>query len=292
LLRRAAVCNQWRRCPSPDLNNSPISPDTAHCGLLPLRAARGISVVAVVVAHACGLLGSLGAESAPDARVDIARGRLPDPAPAEVRARVRVLGGQTLTVAWHFGAAAAQSAMPLTIHIHRVTGTRRVPLADEQLVVAAEVIWSWSVPAVRGPARYEATLELPQPVVLEIEAADRNDHEAALKALANAKLTVTGATQGELAALRTLGLRPLAERAATGVGEAVLRVAAGGEDGAWRREVRFSRDALDEAVWAAGSGPRDWRARVPRDWIAPAVIATTEGRLRLVECLVEPPQLP
>jgi len=181
---------------------------------------------------------------------------------------------------------------PVAIHVHRVTDARRVPLAEEKLAVAAEVHWAWEVPAVKGPARYEATLDLPTPVVLVIEAKDRASHEAALKALAGAKVTVTGAKDAEVAALRLLGMKPQAERAATGSSEVVMLVEATGDGGDWRRELRFSADLTAEVVWVAGPGANDWRVRLPRSWIAPAVLATTEGRIRLVECLIEPPRLP
>jgi len=238
------------------------------------------------------MLASAPAE-VPDARIDMTVGRLPDAPATEVRAHVRALGGQNLKVVWHFGAAAAKDGKPVALHIHRVTGARRVPLADLQLEATAEdVNWAWDVPVVKGPVRYEATLELPTPVVLVIEASDRDSFEAALKALARVKLTSSGAKDAEVAALRQLGLRPVVERAASGSNEAVVRIEGSGEGGEWRREIRFSGESATEVVWVAGPGPNEWRARMPRAWISPAVLATTEGRVRLVECLIEPPRLP
>lgn len=232
-------------------------------------------------------------EAPPDARIDITRGRLADIPATEVRARVKALGGQNLKVVWLLGAAVLKDLKSVMIHIHRVTGTRRVPLADVKLeALAEEVNWSWDVPVMKGPARYEATLDLTTPVVLVIEAGDRESHEAALKSLARAKITATGTKGTELQALRELGLKPTAARAATGAGDAILLVESNGENGGWRREVRFSGDLPAEVVWASGPGPDDWRARVPRTWIAPEVLATTEGRIRLVECLLDPPPVP
>ena len=253
------------------------------------------SIAAVILTCTLGMLVAVSGEAPPDARVDITRGRLPDSPATEVRACVKALGGQNLKVAWHFGPAADKDGKPVTVHIHRVTGARRVPLAEMKLEApAGEVNWAWDVPVVKGPARYEATLDLPVPVVLVIEATDRASHEAALKALANAKLTSTGAKDAEVAALRQLGLKPTAGRAATGSNEVVILIESNGENGGggWRREVRFSGDAPGEVVWAAGPGPNDWRARMPRAWISPAVLETTEGRIRLVECLFNPPRLP
>ena len=250
-------------------------------------------MVAVVLACFAGMPAFADEAPAADARIDVAHGRLPDAAATEVRAHVRTLGGQILKVTWHFGVAAAKDGKPVVIHIHRVTGARRVPLAEVTLDAPAEdVAWAWDVPVVKGPARYEATLDLPTPVVLVIDAGDRERHEAALKILTHAKITCTGAKDAEVAALRQLGLKPEVARAATGSNEVIITIATTGESGDWRREVRFSSDASDEVVWAAGPGPNDWRARVPRAWVAPAVLATTEGRVRLVECLIESPRLP
>ena len=230
------------------------------------------------------------AAEAPDARIDVTVGRLPDAPATEVRAHVKALGGQSLKVNWHFGSAAAKDGKPVAIHIHRVTGARRVPLADAQLEASAEdVAWAWEVPVTKGAARYEATLDLPTPVVLVIEASDRDSHEAALKALTRVKLTSVGAKDTEVAALRQLGLKPVVERAGSGSNEVVIRIEASGEGGDWRREIRFTGDSATEVVWAGGPGPNQWRARMPRAWISPAVLATTEGRVRLVECLIEPP---
>jgi len=152
------------------------------------------SIAAVILTCTLGMLVAVSGEAPPDARVDITRGRLPDSPATEVRACVKALGGQNLKVAWHFGPAADKDGKPVTVHIHRVTGARRVPLAEMKLEApAGEVNWAWDVPVVKGPARYEATLDLPVPVVLVIEATDRASHEAALKSLVSAKITVTGA---------------------------------------------------------------------------------------------------
>ena len=256
---------------------------------------NGRALSAVVVACAFGLLAAVSGEALPDARVDSTCGRLPDRPATQVRACIKALGGQNLKVAWHFGPAAAKEGKPVTVHIHRVTGTRRIPLDEMKLEASAgEVIWAWDVPVVKGPAHYEATLDLPVPVVLAIEATERESHEAGLKVLAGAKITSTGAKDTEVAALRQLSLKPTVVRAATGSNEVVILVESNGENGgvAWRREIRFSGDASGEVVWASGPGPNDWRARMPRAWISPAVLETTEGRIRLVECLLNPPRLP
>ena len=248
---------------------------------------------AVVVACSLGMVALAGGEAPPDARIDITRGRLADFPATEVRARVKALGGQNLKVTWQFGADVIKDLKSVVIHIHRVTGTRRVPLADVKLeALAEEVNWAWDVPVVKGPARYEATLDLTTPVVLVIEATDRESHEAALKSLARAKITATGTKDTELKALRELGLKPTAARAATGAGDVIILIESNGDGGGWRREVRFSGDLPAEVVWASGPGPNDWRARVPRSWLAPAVLATTEGRLRLAELLLDPPPVP
>jgi len=235
-----------------------------------------------------------GGESPPDARIDVVCGRLPDSPAVEVRAHVKALGGQQLKVAWLLGKELAKDSKPLLIHIHRVTDTRRVPLADVKLAELAETVtWAWEVPVVKGPARYEATLDLPVPVVLVIDARDRASHEAALKTLARAKITLTGAKDNELAALRLLGMKPVAARAATGVTDVMMLIEADANGAAaWRREIRFVGDASAELVWVSGPGSNDWRVRVPRAWIAPAVLATVEGRIRLLEILLDPSPLP
>ena len=252
-------------------------------------------ISAVIVACSCGMVAVAGGDAPPDARIDITRGRLADTPAKEVRACVKALGGQNLKVIWQFGADVIKSQKSVVIHIHRVTATRRVPLAEVKLqALAEEVNWAWVVPAVKGPARYEATLDLPVPVVLVIEATDRASHEAALKSLAGAKITVTGAKDAELAALKLLGMKPLAARAATGVDDVIIHIESNSDGGGegWRREVRFAVDPSADVVWMSGPGPNDWRVRVPRVWISPEVLATSEGRLRLVECLADPPQAP
>lgn len=277
----------------PDLILATLTTRTENSDRNSFHPGFGSTLVAAVCAISCGLLAVGVGEVPPDARIDITRGRLPDTEATAIRAHVKVLGGQSLKVAWQFGADAVKDAKPVAIHIHRVTGTRRVPLVEDKLeLIAAEVNWVWEVPVVKGPARYEATLDLPTPVVLVIEATARESHEAALKALAQAKVTTTGATAAEVAALRLLGIKPVAERAATGATEAVMLVESEADGGGWRRELRFAADAPNEVVWASGAGTNDWRVRVPRHWIAPSVLATTEGQLRLVECLTNPPRLP
>lgn len=251
------------------------------------------SMIAIICAWSFGLLAIASGEPATDARIDITRGRLPNMTDPEVRARVMALGGQNLKVTWRFGPVVLQQRKPVVIHIHRVTGARRVPLADVKLdALAEEVNWAWDVPVVKGPARYEVTLDLPTPVVLVIEAIDSESHEAALKALKRAKITTTGTKDVELAALREMGLKPTTGRTAAGSDEALVLIETNGEGGGWRREIHFSGDAPSEVIWASGPGPNDWRVRVPRIWISPEALATTEGRVRLVECMVDPPHVP
>lgn len=259
-------------------------------GMTPVK-----SMLGMIAAWSCGVMVVAGADGAPDARIDVTRGRLADRPAAEVRARVKALGGQSLKVTWLLGADVVKQQKPVTIHISRVTATRRVSLAEVKLeALAEEVPWAWEVPLVKGPARYEATLDLPVPVVLVIEAGDRASHEAALKSLAACRIMVTGAKETELAALRLLGMKPTAAGAATGAGEVILLIegnADGGSPG-WRRELRLAADSSADVVWVSGPGPNDWRVRVPRFWISPEALALPEGRLRLTECLTDPPPVP
>ena len=219
-------------------------------GMTPVK-----SMLAMIATWSCGLMAVAGADGAPDARIDVTRGRLADRPGAEVRARVKAMGGQSLKVTWLLGADGGKNQKPVTIHISRVTATRRVPLAEVKLEpLAEEVPWVWEVPRVKGPARYEATLDLPVPVVLVIEAVDRTSHEAALKSLAACRITVTGAKEAELAALRLLGMKPTAAAAAAGAGEVILLIegnADGGNPG-WRRELRLTADSSADVVWVSG----------------------------------------
>ena len=196
-------------------------------GMTPVK-----SMLAMIATWSCGLMAVAGADGAPDARIDVTRGRLADRPGAEVRARVKAMGGQSLKVTWLLGADGGKNQKPVTIHISRVTATRRVPLAEVKLEpLAEEVPWVWEVPRVKGPARYEATLDLPVPVVLVIEAVDRTSHEAALKSLAACRITVTGAGLAARAALDRgfkrrcrVGVRPGTQRLA-GAGATVLDLA-------------------------------------------------------------------
>ena len=229
----------------------------------------------------------------PHCIVDAAAGRV-DASQDTVRAQVLAFGGKPLEVVWRVPAEVVAEGKPLALHIHRVTGARRIPLGVQEVALNGkdqQLAWKWEVPVTQGPATYEISWAGPKTVVLRVEAHDERLYREALKSLAGAKLSSEGLTPAEKAGLSGWGLKVEGAAGRSG-GEASLALVREQDGKTFTRTIVLSDDRADAVVWCAGAGAGEWRMRVPRAWISAAALATDEGRIRLLSLLTETPNLP
>lgn len=234
-----------------------------------------------------------GVLAEPNCVVDATAGRI-DAAQETVRAHVLAFGGKPLEVLWRVSAEVIAEGKPLALHIHRVTGARRIPLGVQEVALDGKVqqlAWKWEVPVTQGPATYEISWAGPKTVVLRVEARDERLFRDALKSLAGAKLSSEGLTAAEKAGLSGWGLKVEGATGKAG-GEASLALVREQDGKSSTRTIVLSEDRADAVVWCVGAGSGEWRVRVPRAWISAAVMATDEGRIRLISLLTETPNLP
>ena len=214
---------------------------------------------------------------------------------AEVRCEMKVFGGKPLEIAWRLAPQAAARG-PVPLKIRRVTVARRILLGSQEILPSDKgvpVDWKWDVPVTRGMVTYEITLETPKPVVVWVEAHDPVMFRDTVRSLDRSKLACGGLTAGEKAALSGWGL-VFSARAGDEPqnGDAVLSVTReqGGEISL--RTLVFSGQCTSAVVWAGSPTDSGFRARVPRHWLDPTVLAGDEGRIRLVSLLCETPPIP
>lgn len=229
----------------------------------------------------------------PHCVVDSVAGRI-DPSQEIIRAHLLAFGGKSLEVTWRVPAEVVTEGKPLALHIHRVTGARRVPLGVQEVALNGkdqQLAWKWEVPVTQGPATYEISWAGPKTVALRVEASDERLFRAALKSLAGAKLSSEGLTAAEKAGLAGWGLKVEGASGRSG-GEASLVLAREQDGNTFTRTIVLSNDRTEAVVWRADPGSSQWRVRVPHAWISAAAMATDEGRIRLISLLTETPNQP
>lgn len=181
---------------------------------------------------------------------------------------------------------------PLTVHLHRVTAGRKIPLEAPAVEVStAGWGWTWTPPATRGPARYEVRFDADPERIVHIESRDPSWLKATLDMLRKADWNADGLTREELAALADHGVRPQSPSAGGKDATASLQMIPQPGD-ASRRRVVWDKENPSLVVWRSGPVTGDVEVRAPRWWISPAALATDHGLIRFLDLYSEPPLQP
>ncbi|MCH7228023.1 hypothetical protein [Haloferula sp. A504] len=175
------------------------------------------------------------------------------------------------------------------VHLHRVTGTRRVPLAGGEAEGAS---WTWTPPAARGPAHYEVRFGGEPERVVHIEARDPSWLKATLGMLRNqVDWNAVGLTADERRALTDHGLR-IGGSSGRDMGVTASLEMTPRQGDAARRRVVWDERHPNLVVWRPGPAAGDLEVRAPRWWISAAALATDEGLIRMLDLFTEPPYNP
>ncbi|OYV05559.1 MAG: hypothetical protein CFE26_10970 [Verrucomicrobiales bacterium VVV1] len=180
----------------------------------------------------------------------------------------------------------------LEVKVNRRTSSRRTLVASVKAVVTNEIcMLTWLVPETTGLATYELWLEDAKAPMLLVEARESKWLEDGMRLLKSAEWSCEGLTSEERAGLQSIGLKVAAGNSAQNSrGEISMKPRAGIEG--TRREVVLDESGADSLVWSPGPGPGDWRILAPRWWFSKAALATTEGRIRMVDLFMEQPETP
>ena len=188
------------------------------------------------------------------------------------------LGGEPIRIIWQDQAAKDN----LSLTVHRVTNTRRVPL-DNGTAKAASGTWSWEwiPPITRGNVTYEIVPKKEGIAPIRVLVRNLVEFSDMFKSLQSMEWESSGLEGKEIDALTALGLRIRIGIATSNQTLPFLRMTSR-DSAETKRIVTWDSEKHDQVVWRIVS-PSVVEIISPRWWLSPEALTTIEGRIRFLD---------